>query len=49
MGFLKDLTGNFTTGLLLLAGCAVIGAVVVVSLRIDVRREQSSGEIALAH
>jgi D-galactonate transporter len=49
MGYLKDLTGNFTTGLLLLAGCAVIGAVVVVSLRIDVRREQSSGAVALAH
>jgi MFS transporter, ACS family, tartrate transporter len=49
MGYLKDLTGNFTVGLLLLAGCAVIGAIVVVSLRIDVRREQSSGEIALAH
>jgi MFS family permease len=35
MGYLKDLTGNFTIGLLLLAGCAVIGAAVVVSLRID--------------
>ena len=49
MGYLKDLTGNFTVGLLLLAGCAVIGAAVVVSLRIDARREQSSGEVALAH
>jgi D-galactonate transporter len=49
MGYLKDLTGTFTTGLLLLAGCAVIGAAVVLSLRIDVRREQSSGEVALAH
>jgi D-galactonate transporter len=49
MGYLKDLTGNFTVGLLLLAGCAVLGAVVVMSLRIDVRREQSSGEVALAH
>ena len=36
-------------GLLLLAGCAVIGAAVVVSLRIDARREQSSGAVALAH
>src|ERR1700742_312011 len=48
MGYLKDLTGDFTVGLLLLAGCAVIGAAVVVSLRIDAKREQSSGELALA-
>jgi D-galactonate transporter len=49
MGYLKDMTGTFTTGLLLLAGCAVVGAAVVISLRIDVRREQASGEVALAH
>ena len=30
MGYLKDLTGNFTAGLLLLAGCALVGAIVVV-------------------
>ena len=49
MGYLKDLTGTFTVGLLLLAGFAVVGAAVVMSLRIDVRREQSSGDVALAH
>jgi nitrate/nitrite transporter NarK len=49
MGYLKDLTGSFTAGLLLLAGCALVGAIVVVSLRIDARREQLSGEIAMAH
>jgi MFS transporter, ACS family, tartrate transporter len=49
MGYLKDLTGSFTAGLLLLAGCAVLGAVVVLTLRIDAKREQSSGEVALAH
>jgi len=49
MGYLKDLTGDFTTGLLFLSGCALLGAVVVVMLRIDVRREQLSGEIATAH
>jgi nitrate/nitrite transporter NarK len=49
MGYLKDLTGNFTVGLLLLACCAVLGAAVVISLRIDAKREQSSGEAALAH
>jgi MFS transporter, ACS family, tartrate transporter len=48
MGYLKDLTGDFTAGLLLLAGCGVIGAAVVVSLRIDAKREQSSGEVVLA-
>jgi ACS family tartrate transporter-like MFS transporter len=49
MGYLKDLTGNFTAGLLLLAGCALLGAIVVLMLRIDVRREQVSGEISMAH
>jgi hypothetical protein len=49
MGYLKDLTGTFTAGLLLLSGCALVGALVVVMLRIDVRREQVSGEIAMAH
>ncbi|WLB55936.1 MFS transporter [Bradyrhizobium japonicum] len=49
MGYLKDLTGNFTAGLLLLAGCALAGAIVVVMLRIDARREHLSGEIAMAH
>ena len=49
MGYLKDLTGNFTVGLLLLAGCAVLGAAVLISLRIDAKREQSLGEVALAH
>jgi ACS family tartrate transporter-like MFS transporter len=49
MGYLKDLTGDFTVGLLLLAGCALLGAAVVVSLRIDVKREQSTGGVGLAH
>jgi ACS family tartrate transporter-like MFS transporter len=49
MGYLKDLTGNFTVGLLLLAGCAVVGAIVSVSLRIDQKREQAAGQVALAH
>jgi len=49
MGYLKDLTGNFTAGLLLLAGCALAGAIVAVMLRIDARREHLSGEIAMAH
>ena len=49
MGYLKDLTGDFTAGLLLLAGCAVTGAAIVVCLRIDARREQLSGGVALAN
>jgi hypothetical protein len=27
MGHLNDLTGNFTAGLLLLAGCSLVGAI----------------------
>src|SRR6516162_5046115 len=49
MGYLKDLTGNFTAGLILLAGFALLGAVVVMNLRIDVKREQASGNVALVH
>src|SRR6201999_2351126 len=49
MGYLKDMTGNFTAGLLLLAGCALLGAIVVSLLPIDVRREQMSGEPVMAH
>ena len=49
MGYLKDLTGTFTAGLLLLAGSALVGAIVVVMLRIDARREQLSSEVAMAH
>jgi D-galactonate transporter len=49
MGYLKDLTGNFTMGLLLLGGCALVGAIVVMLVRIDARREQLSSELAAAH
>jgi MFS transporter, ACS family, tartrate transporter len=49
MGYLKDLTGNFTAGLFLLAGCAVVGAVVAVSVRIDAKRELVAGATELAH
>jgi len=49
MGYMKDLTGSFTVGLLLLAGCALVGAVVSATLRIDQRREQAVGQPALAH
>jgi nitrate/nitrite transporter NarK len=49
MGYLKDLTGSFTAGLLLLAGFSLLGAIVVMILRIDARREQVPGEVAMAH
>jgi MFS transporter, ACS family, tartrate transporter len=49
MGYLKDLTGNFTAGLLLLAGCAIVGAGVAASLRIDAKREQIASGAVLAH
>ena len=48
MGYLKDLTGDFTMGLLLLAGFAVLGAAIVSRLRIDVKREHLSGDVSLA-
>lgn len=35
MGYLKDITGNYTAGLLALAVCSAIGAAVVLTPRID--------------
>jgi hypothetical protein len=34
---------------LLLGGCALLGAIVVMLIPIDVRREQASGEALVAH
>jgi predicted MFS family arabinose efflux permease len=48
MGYLKDMTGSFTMGLLLLAACAVLGAAVVAMLRIDVKREHLSGGTSIS-
>jgi MFS transporter, ACS family, tartrate transporter len=44
MGYLKDLTGSFTIGLLVLGGCAIVGAVTALSLRIDANVEVSAGD-----
>ena len=50
MGFLKDLTGNFTAGLLVLGSCGLAGAIVVMMLRVDNRLEVAdSAKSALAH
>jgi MFS transporter, ACS family, tartrate transporter len=35
MGYLKDVTGNFTAGLLVLGGCALVGGIAVMLLRTD--------------
>ncbi|KWV46943.1 hypothetical protein AS156_21260 [Bradyrhizobium macuxiense] len=49
MGYLKDLTGGFTAGLLLLAVVGLIGAIVAIRLRIDPRLERSTREPMMAH
>jgi MFS transporter, ACS family, tartrate transporter len=49
MGYLKDLTGGFTAGLLLLAAVGLIGAIVVIRVRIDPALERGVGEPAMAH
>ena len=50
MGYLKDLTGNFTAGLLVLGGCAFVGGIVALTLKVDKRLEtaQPAGT-AMAH
>ena len=50
MGYLRDLTGNFTAGLLLLGGCAFVGGLVAMTLRVSTHLETAAtrGE-ALAH
>jgi hypothetical protein len=35
MGYLKDATGNFTAGLLLLGGCALVGSIVTLTLKVN--------------
>ena len=48
IGYLKDLTGNFSVGLLLLSACSLLGAMVALLLRIDIRREKMSSQVAIA-
>jgi ACS family tartrate transporter-like MFS transporter len=48
MGYFKDLTGSFTVGLLILAACALIGAVVATTLSVDSRVETSGAQPAPA-
>jgi MFS transporter, ACS family, tartrate transporter len=35
MGYLKDATGNFTAGLLVLGGCALVGSIVALTLKVN--------------
>jgi MFS transporter, ACS family, tartrate transporter len=50
MGYLKDLTGNFTAGLLVLGGCALAGGIVAMMLRINTQLEVAEPRgTALAH
>lgn len=50
MGYLKDTTGDFTAGLLVLGGCALVGAATVMRLRTDPRLEAAEpGRPAMAH
>jgi cyanate permease len=35
MGYLKDATGNFTAGLLVLGGCALVGSIVSLTLKVN--------------
>jgi MFS transporter, ACS family, tartrate transporter len=50
MGYLKDLTGNFTAGLLVLGGCALAGGIVAMMLRINTQLEVAEpGQPMLAH
>jgi MFS transporter, ACS family, tartrate transporter len=48
IGYLKDVTGSFTGGLLLLSGVSLLGAIVAMLLRIDVRREKTSDDVGMA-
>jgi cyanate permease len=43
MGWLKDATGGFAAGLLLIAGIALVGMIAVLSLRHDAALEHVPG------
>jgi cyanate permease len=50
MGYLKDLTGDFTAGLLVLGGCALVGGIVAMTLRVNTQLEVAeTGRPALAN
>jgi D-galactonate transporter len=48
MGWLKDLTGSFTSGLWAIAACAVMGMVIVLLLRHDTHLEKAPPQVVKA-
>jgi nitrate/nitrite transporter NarK len=48
MGFLKDQTGSFTAGLLVLAACALVGAAAAMAMRTDPKLETAAPVVAKA-
>src|SRR3954451_14853592 len=50
MGYLRDATGDFTAGLLVLGGCALVGGLVALTLRVSTHLETAASRSeALAH
>jgi len=50
MGYLKDATGNFTAGLILLGACSLVGGLTAMALRVNTRleRAESGGTTTVA-
>lgn len=48
MGWLKDLTGDFSTGLWAIAGCALMGMVIVLALKHDTALEHAPKAVGTA-
>jgi D-galactonate transporter len=42
MGYLKDATGNFTAGLLVLGGCTLVGGIVAITLKVSTHLETAA-------
>lgn len=50
MGYLRDATGNFSAGLLVLGGCALVGGIVAMTLKVNTHLETAAtSKSAMAH
>jgi ACS family tartrate transporter-like MFS transporter len=50
MGYLRDATGNFSAGLLVLGGCALVGGIVAMTLKVNTHLETAaSSKSTMAH
>ena len=50
MGYLRDVTGDFSAGLLVLGGCALVGGIVAMTLKVNTHLETAaSSKSAMAH